>query len=52
MQSLDWGIFFNKYGLGRYDPKKPEAMIVELLDDNVTKHSVYMSIFLIVMNDI
>ena len=33
MQGLDWGIFYNKYGAGKYDPKALEARIVELLDD-------------------
>jgi hypothetical protein len=40
MKGLDWGIFFNKYGEGKYDPKYLESRIVELLDDDdVTKHS-------------
>ncbi|MDW5299531.1 MAG: DUF262 domain-containing protein [Sedimentibacter sp.] len=40
MKGLDWGIFFNKYGANKYDPKHLEARIVELLDDeDVTKHS-------------
>lgn len=40
MKGLDWGIFFNKYGTRKYDPKKLESMIVELLDDeDVTKQS-------------
>ena len=33
MKGLDWGIFYNKYGSGKYDPKVMEARIVELLDD-------------------
>ncbi len=33
MKGLDWGIFYNKYGMGKYDPKQLEARIVELLDD-------------------
>lgn len=33
MKGLDWGIYYNKYGTGKYDPKKLEARIVELLDD-------------------
>lgn len=33
MKGLDWGIFYNKYGTGKYDPKQLEARIVELLDD-------------------
>ena len=40
MKGLDWGIFFNKFGKGNYDPKKLEAQITYLLDDEeVTKHS-------------
>lgn len=33
MKGLDWGIFYNKFGTGKYDPKTLEAHIVELLDD-------------------
>lgn len=33
MKGLDWGIYYNKYGTGKYDPKSLEARIVELLDD-------------------
>ena len=33
MKGLDWGIYYNKYGTGIYDPKKFEARIIELLDD-------------------
>lgn len=33
MKGLDWGIFYNKYGSGKYDPKTLESRIVELLDD-------------------
>ena len=33
MKGLDWGIFYNKFGSGKYDPKTLEARIVELLDD-------------------
>jgi len=40
MKGLDWGIFFNKYGTGKYDPKQLEAQIVTLMDnDDVTKLS-------------
>lgn len=40
MKGLDWGIFYNKYGQGKYDPKTLEARIVELMeDDDVTKNS-------------
>lgn len=34
MKGLDWGIYYNKYGSGKYDPKILEARIVELLDDD------------------
>lgn len=33
MKGLDWGIYYNKYGEGQYDPKTFEARIVELLDN-------------------
>jgi len=33
MQGLDWGIFYNEHGVGKYDPKAIEARIVALLDD-------------------
>ncbi|MGI6013113.1 MAG: HNH endonuclease family protein [Oscillospiraceae bacterium] len=40
MKGLDWGIFYNKYGTGKYDPKQLEARIVELMEDeDVTKNS-------------
>lgn len=34
MKGLDWGIFYNKFSTGKYDPKALEARIVELLDDD------------------
>lgn len=33
MKGLDWGIYYNKFGTKNLDPKKLEARIVELLDD-------------------
>lgn len=40
MKGLDWGIFYNKYGTGKYDPKQLETRIVELMEDeDVTKNS-------------
>lgn len=40
MKGLDWGVFYNKYGTGKYDPKQLETRIVELMEDeDVTKHS-------------
>lgn len=40
MKGLDWGIFYNKYGTGKYDPKQLEARIVDLMEDeDVTKNS-------------
>jgi hypothetical protein len=32
MKGLDWGIFYNKYGAGKYDAKQLEALIVELME--------------------
>lgn len=40
MKGLEWGIFFNKYGMGKYDPKQLEAQIVDLMDnEDVTQFS-------------
>ncbi len=40
MKGLDWGIFYNKYGSGKYDPRQLETRIVELMEDeDVTKNS-------------
>ncbi len=40
MKGLEWGIFYNKYSAGKYDPKQLEARIVDLMDnEDVTKHS-------------
>lgn len=40
MKGLDWGIFYNKYGHGKYDPKFLEGRIIELMDnEDVTKFS-------------
>ena len=33
MKGLEWGIYYNKYGSGKYDPKALEARIVELIED-------------------
>ncbi len=33
MKGLDWGIYYNKFSSGKYDPKTLESRIVELLDD-------------------
>ena len=40
MKGLEWGIFYNKYGAGKFDPKHFEARIVDLMEDeDVTKNS-------------
>ena len=40
MKGLEWGILYNRYKDGKYDPKTLEARIVELMeDDDVTKKS-------------
>jgi hypothetical protein len=40
MKGLEWGIFYNKFGTGKYDPKALEQKIIELIDDDdVTKKS-------------
>ena len=33
MKGLDWGLFFNRFGMLTQDPKKLERRIVDLLDD-------------------
>ncbi|NBH99586.1 DUF262 domain-containing protein [Hominisplanchenecus murintestinalis] len=33
MQGLDWGIFYNKFSSGNFDPKQLEQRIIELIDD-------------------
>ncbi len=33
MKGLEWGIYYNKYRTGKYDPKTLEMRIIELLDD-------------------
>lgn len=39
MKGLDWGVFYNKYGAGKYDAKQFEARIVELMEDEDIKQS-------------
>jgi hypothetical protein len=40
MKGLEWGILYNKYGAGKYDPKDLELRIVNLMDnEDVTKYS-------------
>jgi hypothetical protein len=40
MKGLEWGVFYNKYGEGNYDPKQLESRITELMEDeDVTKNS-------------
>lgn len=40
MKGLDWGLYFNKFGSGKYDPKAFESKIVALIDDeDVTRHA-------------
>lgn len=40
MKGLEWGVFFNKYGTGKYDPKQLEIRIAELMEDeDITKNS-------------
>lgn len=33
MKGLDWGIYYNKFGASKYDPKVLESRIVELIED-------------------
>lgn len=40
MKGLEWGIFYNKHGADKHDPKQLEARIVQLMDDeDITKVS-------------
>lgn len=40
MKGLDWGIFYNEYGSGSYNPRELEEKIkILLIDDDVTKKS-------------
>lgn len=40
MKGLAWGVFFNKYGTGKYDPKQLETRIAELMEDeDITRTS-------------
>ena len=40
MKGLEWGLLYNKYGAGKHDPKKLEARIVYLMqDEDITKFS-------------
>lgn len=40
MKGLEWGVFYNKYSAGKYDPKQFEARIVDLMqDDDISKYS-------------
>jgi len=33
MKGLEWGLLYNEYGTGRYDPKQFESRIADLLED-------------------
>ncbi len=40
MKGLDWGLYYNKFGAGKYDPKDLENKILALIDnDDVTRHA-------------
>lgn len=40
MKGLEWGVLYNKYGAGQYDPKQLESRIVDLMqDDDISKYS-------------
>jgi hypothetical protein len=40
MKGLEWGLFYNKYGAGKHDPKQLETRIADLMEDeDVTKNS-------------
>lgn len=33
MKGLEWGVFYNKYGASKYDPKQLESRIIDLMQD-------------------
>jgi hypothetical protein len=40
MKGSEWGVYYNKFGSGKYDPKALEQRIIELMEDeDVTKPS-------------
>lgn len=40
MKGLDWGLYYNKFGARKYDPKAFENKIIALIeDDDVTRHA-------------
>jgi hypothetical protein len=40
MKGLEWGVLYNKYGAGKYDPKQLETRIVDLMqDEDITRYS-------------
>lgn len=40
MKGLEWGVFYNKYGTDKYDPKQLEARIVDLMqDEDISRYS-------------
>jgi hypothetical protein len=40
MKGLEWGVLYNKYGAGKYDPKQLEARIADLMqDEDITRYS-------------
>ena len=40
MKGLEWGLYYNKFGFGKYDPKALESTIITLIDnDDVTRHA-------------
>lgn len=47
MKGLDWGLYYNKFGSEKYDPKAFENKIVALIDnDDVTRHAGIYEYFL------
>jgi hypothetical protein len=40
MKGLEWGVLYNKYGAGKYDPKQLDARITDLMqDEDITRYS-------------
>lgn len=40
MKGLEWGVFYNKYGTGKYNSKQIETRILDLIqDEDISKYS-------------
>ena len=40
MKGIEWGIYYNKFGTRKFDPKALEAKIITLMEDEeITRHA-------------